>query len=57
MTAITEMLERLKEILECKPYSMDQFIADNDPKDHKDIQRLEEQWMQYHNRKFFSTNY
>ena len=57
MTAITEIVERLKEILECKPYSMDQFIADNDPKDHKDVQRLEEQWMQYHNRKFLSTNY
>jgi len=57
MIAITEMVERLKEILECKPYSMDQFIADNNPQDHKDIQRLEEQWFRIQNRKFFTESY
>jgi len=54
---IKQMMTRLREILEFKPYSMDQFIADNEPVDHKDVQRLEEQWFRIHNTKFFTENY
>ena len=54
---IAQMMERLREILEFKPYSMDQFIADNNPQDHKDVQRLEQQWFKIHSTKFFSENY
>ena len=27
-----------------KPYTLEDFIQDNDPVDHKDLQRLEEIW-------------
>ena len=54
---IAQIMARLREMLDSKPYGIDQFIIDNDPKDYKDIQRLEEQWLRYENRKFFSTNY
>lgn len=52
-----ELMKRIKEVFDTKPYNIDQFIADNDPKDHKDVQRLEEQWLRYQNHSFFTRSY
>jgi hypothetical protein len=40
-----------------KPYTLDEFISEADPKDHKDIQRLEKVWLDYQNHKLFNNCY
>ena len=52
---LSKLVQRLQDVL--KPYTLEDFIEDSDPKDYKDIQRLEEQWNNYRNRKFFNNCY
>lgn len=52
---LSKLMQRLQDML--KPYTLEDFIEDSDPKDYKDIQRLEEQWNNYRNRKFFNNCY
>jgi hypothetical protein len=52
---LSKLVQRLQDVL--KPYTLEDFIEDSDPKDYKDIQRLEEQWNNYRQRKFFNTCY
>jgi hypothetical protein len=52
---LSNLMQRLQDML--KPYTLEDFIEDSDPKDYKDIQRLEEQWNNYRNRKFFNNCY
>ena len=52
---LSNLMQRLQDML--KPYTLEDFIEDSDPKDYKDIQRLEEQWNNYRQRKFFNTCY
>jgi hypothetical protein len=54
---IEQLMQRLKEILNFRPYGMDDFISEANPKDHRDVQRLEEMWLKIQNQKFFSSNY
>jgi hypothetical protein len=50
---LSKLLERLQGIL--KPYTLEDFIEDSNPKDYKDIQRLEAQWQKHRERRFFNT--
>ena len=48
-------MQRVQEML--KPYTMEDFISDGNPQDHKDVQRLEKIWFDYQNRRFFNNCY
>ena len=52
---LSNLLQRLQDIL--KPYTLEDFIEDSDPKDYKDIQRLEKVWQDYRQRKLFNNCY
>jgi hypothetical protein len=48
-------MQRLQDMF--KPYTLEDFISDADPKDYKDIQRLEAVWNSYQERKLFNNCY
>ena len=50
---LSNLMQRLQDIL--KPYTLENFIEDADPKDYKDIQRLEKVWQDYRQRKLFNN--
>ena len=52
---LSNLMQRLQDIF--KPYTLEDFITDSDPKDYKDIQRLEAVWRQYRERKLFNNCY
>jgi hypothetical protein len=52
---ISDLIQRLQDIL--KPYTLDQFIADGNPQDYADVQRLERIWQDYQTKKLFNTCY
>ena len=52
---LSNLMQRLQDIL--KPYTLEDFIEDADPKDYKDIQRLEAVWQKHRERKFFNSCY
>jgi hypothetical protein len=52
---LSELIQRVQELL--TPYTLEQFMQDADPKDHKDIKRLEAVWHSYQNKKFFNSCY
>ena len=48
-------MQRVRDMF--KPYTLEDFIHDADPKDHKDLQRLEKVWQDYADRKLFNNCY
>lgn len=52
---LSNVMQRLQDIF--KPYTLEDFIEDSDPKDHKDIERLEKVWQDYRQRKLFNNCY
>jgi hypothetical protein len=52
---LSNLMQRVRDIF--KPYTLEDFISDADPKDHKDIQRLEKIWNSYQERKLFNNCY
>jgi len=48
-------MQHLQDML--KPYTLDDFMEDAQPVDHKDIQRLETVWNNYQQRKLFNSCY
>ena len=52
---LSNFMQRLQDMF--KPYTLEDFISDADPKDYKDIQRLEKVWHDYQDRKLFNTCY
>ena len=48
-------MKRVQEMF--KPYTLDQFIKDGNPQDHKDVQRLEKIWEAYQDKRLFNTCY
>ena len=52
---ISDLIQRLQDIL--KPYTLDDFILDGNPQDHKDVERLEKIWHDYQSKRFFNTCY
>jgi hypothetical protein len=52
---LSNLMQRVRDMF--KPYTLEDFIEDADPKDHKDLQRLEKVWQDYHDRKLFNRCY
>ena len=52
---LSNLMQRLQDMF--KPYTLEDFIIDADPKDYKDIQRLEAVWNNYQERKLFNNCY
>jgi hypothetical protein len=52
---LSNLMQRVRDMF--KPYTLEDFIQDADPKDHKDLQRLEKVWQDYHDRKLFNSCY
>ena len=52
---LSNLIQRVREIL--TPYTLDQFIADGNPQDHKDVERLEKIWHDYQTKRLFNTCY
>ena len=52
---LSNLMQRVKDMF--KPYTLEDFISESDPKDHKDIQRLEAVWNTYQDRKLFNNCY
>ena len=52
---LSNLMQRVKDVF--RPYTLEDFIEDADPKDHKDIQRLEKVWQDYRQRKLFNNCY
>lgn len=52
---LSELMQRVQEMF--KPYTIDDFMNDAQPVDHKDIQRLEKIWNDYQSRRLFNTCY
>lgn len=52
---LSDLMQRVKEVF--RPYTIEDFMNDASPQDHKDIQRLEKIWQEYQNRRMFNTCY
>jgi len=52
---LSSLMQRLQDIF--KPYTLDDFMEDAQPVDHKDVQRLEAIWHSYRERKLFHNCY
>ena len=52
---LSNLIQRVRDIF--KPYTIDQFIADANPQDHRDVERLEKVWNDYQNKKLFNSCY
>ena len=52
---LSKLMQRVGDIF--KPYTLDDFMEDAQPVDHKDVQRLEAVWNNYQQRKLFNNCY
>lgn len=52
---LSKLMQRVQELL--RPYTLEDFINEANPKDHKDVQRLEKLWSDYQSRKLFNNCY
>lgn len=52
---LSDLVQRIQEMF--KPYTIDEFMNDAKPVDHKDVQRLEKIWQAYQDRKLFNNCY
>ena len=52
---LSNLMQRVRDIF--KPYTIDQFIADANPQDYRDVERLEKIWNDYQNKKLFNSCY
>ena len=52
---LSNLMQRFRDMF--KPYTLEDFISEADPKDYKDIQRLEAVWHNYQERKLFNNCY
>jgi len=52
---LSNFMDRVAELF--KPYTLEEFIKDGNPQDHKDVQRLERIWQDYQSKKLFNTCY
>lgn len=52
---LSDLMQRVR--LMFKPYTLEDFISEADPKDYKDLQRLEAVWQNYRERKLFNNCY
>jgi hypothetical protein len=52
---LSNLMQRVRDMF--RPYTLEDFMEDADPKDYKDIQRLEAVWQNYRERKLFNNCY
>jgi hypothetical protein len=52
---LSELMQRVRDVF--KPYTIEDFMNDAQPVDHKDVQRLEKVWQDYQSRRLFNTCY
>ena len=52
---LSKLMQRVGDIF--KPYTLDDFMEDAQPVDHKDVQRLKAVWNNYQQRKLFNNCY
>jgi hypothetical protein len=52
---LSNLMQRVRDMF--KPYTLEDFIHDAQPVDHKDLQRLEKVWQDYADRKLFNNCY
>jgi hypothetical protein len=52
---LSDLMQRIQDLF--KPYTIDEFMNDAKPVDHKDVQRLEKIWADYQSRKLFNSCY
>jgi len=52
---LSNLMQRIQDMF--KPYTLDDFMEDAQPVDHKDVQRLEAVWHNYRERKLFHNCY
>lgn len=50
---LSNLMQRFRDMF--KPYTLEDFISDSNPKDHKDIERLEKVWHNYRVSKQFDN--
>jgi hypothetical protein len=52
---LSDLMQRVRDVF--KPYTIEDFINDANPQDHKDIQRLESILQAYQNCRTFNSCY
>jgi DNA-binding IscR family transcriptional regulator len=52
---LSNLMQRVRDMF--RPYTLEDFMEDADPKDYKDIQRLEAVWQKHRERKLFDNCY
>ncbi len=52
---LSNLMQRVRDMF--RPYTLEDFMEEADPKDYKDIQRLEAVWQNYRERKLFNNCY
>jgi hypothetical protein len=58
MRLLKMLSDLMRRVQECfRPYTLNDFITDGNPQDHKDIQRLEKIWADYQSRRLFNSCY
>ena len=54
---IQDLMQRVLEFFDPKPYGLEQFITEGNPQDYGDLQRLERTWYAIQNRGYFNENF
>jgi hypothetical protein len=52
---LNKLMQRVQEMF--RPYTLEDFINDANPQDHKDVERLEKIWSDHQSRKLFNNCY
>jgi hypothetical protein len=52
---LSDLMQRVRDMF--KPYTLEDFMEDAKPVDHKDLQRLEKIWEDYQTKRLFNSGY
>lgn len=52
---LSDLMQRVRDMF--KPYTLEDFMEDAQPVDHKDVQRLEKIWQDYQTKRLFNSGY
>jgi hypothetical protein len=52
---LSDLMQRVRDMF--KPYTLEDFMEDAQPVDHKDVQRLEKIWEDYQTKRLFNSGY
>lgn len=54
---MSELMQRVKDLLNLKHYTIEDFIKDANPQTNYELELLEKHWSRYANKKEFGTVY